>query len=722
MKLEKKNLPMMFLVIGLIAVIISISTFVRMGPLDSPSVLDFDPHWYYRHALEIMDNGFLPPEWDILSFYPPGRPFDTTLGTEYLMILFFQTAQIFDSSIDFLTVAKWSPIILVAMGVVAAFLMGRLISNNWGGMFTAIFAVLSPTFIGVSMAAYTDNDASVVFYTFFTTLSILLAIKKRTIPYISLAIASNVLFAFTWTGGWLPAMMFLLFLPSLFIFRIIEQFIHTLKASINFKEIFLELKKIIIPLGIVLVASNIIAALFGLSTIIDSFEIALGFLSGEIMLVNISVAELQPINVFSLQGLTTIISRVGLLPTLFTIIGLPAFVIFKLWRKKKANFMEIFLFLWAAASFYAILSGTRFSLEFVTAAAATAGYIIGNMVYYFKGKPPILGSVFFGIVLLLTIMFVSDAIQIGIGQGGLRISDNWYNALDWLKENGNSSTLVVTWWDPGHIIADLSGLKVMADGAHCAPGECIPYNHNIRIQDMGRIFSMSNEIEALKILNKYTSLTPEQCNQAREKFGDRMPENACDPIDKVYVLATNDLIGKYFWLSYFGSCLGKHGTQAGESCYYLPSNQFKNIAEGRNYMQCGVHQQLSQQSGTPSYVCQTGIQTTISLIQSDTDVAAVLNSPKQGVRNAIIKQMVLYQDGVPVYFDYSDRAGALDGLVYVDPSFQVLFYLDPQIKDSIFTNMFFFNGEGNSELGLPTLNKFQLVYNNPEVRIFEVSL
>ena len=56
----------------------------------------------------------------------------------------------------------------------------------------------------------------------------------------------------------------------------------------------------------------------------------------------------------------------------------------------------------------------------------------------------------------------------------------------------------------------------------------------------------------------------------------------------------------------------------------------------------------------------------------------------------------------------------LDGMIWIDPSFRVIIYMDPKVRDSIFTRMFFFNGEG--------LQKFDMTYQNPEVKIFKAKL
>jgi asparagine N-glycosylation enzyme membrane subunit Stt3 len=42
-------------------------------------VADYDPWWYYRHSVTVLKYWFDMPKWDILSFYPPGRPYEVHL-------------------------------------------------------------------------------------------------------------------------------------------------------------------------------------------------------------------------------------------------------------------------------------------------------------------------------------------------------------------------------------------------------------------------------------------------------------------------------------------------------------------------------------------------------------------------------------------------------------------------------------------------------------------
>ncbi len=710
--------------IGILAIIIYIGISVRISTLSAPTVLDYDPWWYYRHALEIMNNNFQPPKWDILSYYPPGRPYEPFLGWIYTMIFFYKAAQVFFASIPFVFIAKLSPVIMVALGAIPAFFLGRSLTNNIGGLATALFAILPPTYIGVSMAGYSDNDPVVVVYTFLSILSILVALKKKSLPFYILAILTNLLFAYNWNGGWFVSLLFVFFIPGLIMFRLFENFLHQRKLQIELTSIVTEFKSLIVPLLIVIIIANIIGTFTNLGNAFFSFLVSLGFINPEQgLLVNISVAELQRINILTRDGFLTVASRIGMAPTLFTVIGLPLLVIYKLYKKIKIEYHEIFLFLWTFATFYMILNGTRFSLQFSSAAAASAGYVIGSfqkyqklslvvltlvlMLFYSVNQsylaPMILVAVIasfaifkrssdsavhlstlFGITLIMIFLFITEAIAVGNASGGLQVGGNWLDALDWLKKNADRDALITTWWDPGHIISGSTGLKVHADGAHCGPGECVPYNHNIRIQDMGHVFSINNETEAIAVLQKYMQLTPEQCTAVKKQFAGRIPEDACKPVSEMYVIASSDLIGKYYWLS----CFGLQGF-----------NCNKNGKTGMQFAQ--IPYSSTGPQGNPIYG------NAFTLAQKGDDILGIYNN------RFIVTDMVYFLNGNMVRKHYENVTNPIDGMLWVDPGFGAVIFMEPQIRDSIFTKMFFFNGEG--------LQHFKLVYNNPEVKIFKVT-
>jgi hypothetical protein len=427
--------------------------------------------------------------------------------------------------------------------------------------------------------------------------------------------------------------------------------------------------------------SNLLGHLLGFNDQLGSLAGGLAFtgLAGQPLLVNISVAELQPLNPFTRDGFAAVVGRVGLAPVILTFVALPALVGWKVWRRVRIDYAEVFLFLWALVMFVLISRGVRFALLFSCAAATAAGYVIGNLTHYLK--PNVVSATTFGLIALLILMFISDAVQLGYAGAGMLISQNWYEALDWLRANADPDALIATWWDPGHIIAGYTGLKVHADGAHCPPGECIPYNHNVRIQDMGRIFSTSSEQEAVAILDKYRQLTPEQIRAVKMTYGDRVPDEAFTPVSEVYLIASSDLIGKYYWMSYFG-------TGTGQNFIQLPFTG--GDVQGRLTYGGGV----------------------ITLTLRDGRLVPRINLPQQGIVNRVIGEIVYWDQGVERHLEIANVTDVIDGLVWVDPGFGAVIFMPPQIRDSLFTRLFFFNGRG--------LEHFELKFTNPEVRIYKV--
>jgi asparagine N-glycosylation enzyme membrane subunit Stt3 len=400
-------------------------------------------------------------------------------------------------------------------------------------------------------------------------------------------------------------------------------------------------------------------------------------------------------------GINHILSRVGTLPFYLTILGLPVIIFLRFYKKSKPSEIEIFLLLLFVFTVVLVTTGTRFVLLLTIAFVIFAGYIVGKIVEYLP-KEDILKIIVYGTLLVLSFSLVSKAY---IFVAPERVSDNWFDAMDWLKEDADEDSLVVTWWDPGHFIVYTTGLKVHADGAQCPDYECVIYDHNVRIQDMGRIFTTSDEDEAISILEKYIQLTPEQCQEVKDSFG-KVPEEVCKPISEMYLIASNDLIGKYYWMSFFGDCLKQFGLESTDVCYETQFKWFEENAQGRNFIQLSLYGQDTQ--GNLIYGFDV---ITITLTAKDDQLVPIINVPQQGIRNMVIKELVFYQDGEKQRVEYN-VTNIVDGMLWVHPDMKSVIFMDSTIRDSLFTKMFFFEGEG--------LEQFELKYFNSEVRIYKV--
>jgi len=689
--------------------IIYLGIYVRLSTVNAKMILDYDPWWHFRHTEELLNNNLMPLKWDILSFYPPGRPANEQQGYYYILAIGYKLLNAVRST-TFMRYMIWAPAIFAGLAAIPAYMTGRLITNKWGGLVTALFVVLAPTFIGVSMAGYVDDDVSVVFWTFVTAFSFLYLMKKKaassgwiggkkTIVAYLLAIISFFMFAASWNQGWYLAYFFVAFAPVYWIFLSLIEIRKKAGSAISkiFKDKFVYvLKNLLLPLAIVAICASAIgltlkfAVGLPFNDPITSFYYGVLFFQKSLLIVNISVAELQVINVFTQEGFLAVASRVGLLPFMLAIVGLPLIAFLKFWKKHEITLAEMFAFVWLIITFVMITQGVRFSLEFSCAVAAAAGFAVGNITKYLKegsefanasilkaNKAAVVGTIY-ALLLLAIVLYVSDSNQLGLQGAGMEVDQNWVDALNWIKGNAGKDALITTWWDPGHIIAGYTGHKVLADGAHCPQISCIPYDHNIRIQDTGRMFSVSDENESLSIIKKYVSLTPEQCKTVRDTFGNIVPQDACNPVTEVYVIASSDLIGKYHWMSYFGTGTATDFFQLSLTGY-------------------------DQQQGILNYA--NGV---VSLVSKGSQLVPVYNN------KYIIKEMVFYPAGKETYQSFANATDTIDGLLWVDPSFRLSIFMQPQVRDSVFTKMFFWNGKG--------LNNFDLVFSNAEVKVFKVKL
>ncbi len=669
----------------LLAMILFLALNVRMQTYSDTSVLTQADTWFFlRKANETIENNYRVPSWDIYSHFPPGRPSNRWFGYEYGMAIIYLPANFF-GNLTIMQVANIMPVLMILLSVVIAYFLGKFFSNKWGGIATALFVAFSPAVLTLSMAGYSDSDVVVVFFTLLCTLTLFYAFKKRNILSYCLAIIANILFVISWIAGWYVILLFSALLVLLIVVNIILK---------NFKEAIGLLKVLVI----IFVPVFLISFLIGFNIFTSVLE-RFGWFRGE-MLVNISVAELQRFNLLSRLGIEHISSRVGTLPFLLTILGLPIIIALRFYKKSKPSEIEIFLFILIIFTTILVTTGTRFVLLLTMASIIFAGYVVGKVVEYLP-KEDILKIVAYGTILILSFSMVSNAYAFILSG---RPSDNWFDAMDWLKKNADKDSLVVTWWDPGHFIVYTTGLKVHADGAQCPNYECVIYDHNVRIQDMGRIFTTDDEEEAMSILEKYIQLTPEQCQEIKQRFGDIVPDDVCKPVSEMYLIASNDLIGKYYWMSFFGDCLKKFGLQSADVCYKTPLKWFEENAQGRNFIQLSLSRQDAQGNLIYGEI--------VTLTVKDDQLIPILNIPQQGIRNAVIKEIIYYQNGQESKFEYTNVTNTIDGLLWVHPDMRSVIFMDSTIRDSLFTRMFFFEGKD--------LKHFELKYFDPEVRIYKV--
>ncbi|MEM5811516.1 MAG: STT3 domain-containing protein [Candidatus Aenigmatarchaeota archaeon] len=750
--------------------IIFIAVWVRLETLNSRMVLDYDPWWFFRHAKNILENNFRLPKWDYLSYYPPGRPINIYAGWSYTIALLSKYF-----NLDLVYAAKISPLIMIALTGIVSYLLAYKITKDWiASLFAPIFILLSPAFLGVSVAGYNDTDAPVVFYFFLSLLCTIIAIEKRRIHFYVLAVLANLLFVFNWGGGWITLILFFLSIPSFVIFKLFEEYIK--KGKINLEEISkTHLSNIVLPFFIIFISTNVIGYLLNFGNMFTSFFGGLAFtalfsylifiiiavftflvtffsiysfsgykisfigatissifiiflllfsnVATKPLIVNISVAELQPLNI---SEILNIANRVGGISFFLTLALIP-FAIVKLLKKKELNYIEIFLILWIFFMELLITRGVRFLLLFAIASSVASAYVISEILNYSR-RNLFIFIITLSIFSFFAFQIISYSIAFRYASREMEISNNWYEMLDWLKNNADKDALIATWWDPGHIIAGYTGLKVHADGAHC--GECYPYNHDIRIQDMGKIFSTSNENESFEIIKKYVNLTNEQCEIAKKKFP-QMPDDACKPVSEVYLIASSDLIGKYYWMSCFATfdwkiwneSNGKRWKCDGRNFFTLPLTNIitkdgESISRDRLIRIGFDGNSLSALVILDNLIRYVEIKelkytdfVSLTLKNNVTQVFILQQDERGRIKKHLVENVVV---GTASYWFSESEERIARWTAFLDTSFSYVILADEKIRDSIFTKLFFFDGQG--------LEKFKLVLRNPEIRLYKVLL
>jgi asparagine N-glycosylation enzyme membrane subunit Stt3 len=656
-------------------------------------LLSFDPIFQYRFTRYVVDWGHLPV-WDELSYYV-GRadtPNDSFLW--YITAIF----QLFLKSFGFslLTTASYASAIYGAMIVIPAFLLGNKLSNKYGGLTSAVLMGTAPQILIRTFGSSYDTDQIVLFFILLTTYLGLRFLKNRNITNFSLALMGFTAFLLAWGMYAFPFFLLIGFV-------LVELFVTIIYAFVkkeNKKDDFKFFKKIENPLKnifalfclfIFILLAGFILQKNALSSFIDITGFAR---SAEAWIVNISIAELQPFNIFNLEGWITAMGR---FVTGNNIIDIPLFIIFMLslifgiiisFRRDLGNFSFILtLFLLGT---YTTFRGVRFT-EFSSAifiVLISVGF--GYLVEILSKKNQLLKAFSIGLIICIAFIAMNLGQQISTNLGP-DINSNWDSAWEFLRTKTPELSLVGTWWDPGHMITGLAEKRVIADGAHC-PNTCM-YTINDRIVDLGLIMATTDENESLNLIRKYQGDSP-----------------------KVYWIVSDDLIGKYQWLQYFGT-----------GC------------DARTDSKCPLYMQLGEDSQSRLYDNNGNIALLTYPLGSQAKIM-VYNSPSvpipiyvQGINAALFDETIYYNGTQPVSVKFTQNETnalltALKSLesqlnvrftnqsipmtVWIPNHFSYIVAIPPNLRDTVFTKMFMLEGQG--------LEHFKQVFRNDQVKIYEV--
>ena len=606
-KAEKSsNYTRYLLIIGILALAFSLSFMLRVLPMDYGFELtEYDPFFNYRATEFMVENG-LPAylEWhDDLSWHPYGRDISadsqvmlhTTTATLYQ--IFGMGSTLYDFTIMF-------PIVVSSLTTVIIFALVRTIGGTTAGLLASLFFAISPIIIMRGSLGWFKSEPLGLFYGLLAVYLLISAIKvdKGKVSAVKI-VGAGILLAFglaSWGGVQffiLPIGLFFIALPFLrkdnkfiiwtsIIFTAAFFLVTALfeKTGIGFVSSlngffligctgFLVVASVIkklgkkqlrnllallgssIVIGVVILSSNLIALpSFRYLNAANPFLITTDILTD-------SVAE---------HATTTTDISFYMMSVLMIFAGIGAWLLF---QKKVNNSLNIKYEMAAFALIIGFL-GIYFSSAFVRLevfgsiaimilASLGVSILVSKILrteLVGRGTTIKISFLLVIVALLLVPMVYPEKLNWSNHNVGIPIvmlnsgshynisTNDWPDAMRWLKENTHEDAVVAAWWDYGYWISTLSERKTLADNATILDWQIrkIAATYMSTPDNAWRILTSDTETDVSSYyvtiptdVKQPTKQTDEEYTRDDDKFGqfqgwtERRDAGQCDPSEKL---------------------------------------------------------------------------------------------------------------------------------------------------------------------------------------------
>jgi len=160
---------------------------LRLLPLlnSQPVVRAFDPWFQLKVTEYVVDNGYgaFFTWFDETTWVPFGRDMTTTsyIGVPFTSAFFYWILNGVGISADILYVSLVMPAFMGALTVIAAFYLGRELSNNTVGLLSALFLAFIPAFTQRTVVGFYDNECVGVFAIVLSTYFFIRSLKRGSV-------------------------------------------------------------------------------------------------------------------------------------------------------------------------------------------------------------------------------------------------------------------------------------------------------------------------------------------------------------------------------------------------------------------------------------------------------------------------------------------------------------------------------------------------------------
>jgi len=524
-KAEKSSARLRYLlIIGILVLVFSLSFIIRLHPLDYGFEFnEFDPFFNYRATDFIVENG-LPAylEWhDDLSWHPYGRDVSSTS-----QVMLHTTAatlyQIFGMGSSLYDFAIWFPVVIGSLSTVVVFALVRTIGGTTAGLFASLFFAISPILIMRGSIGWFKSEPLGLFYGLLAVYLLLSGLKSDK-GKISIAkiVGAGIVLAFgiaSWGGIQffiLPIGILFLALPFL---RKDSKFV--ILASIIFTSVFLLVTMSFEKTGVAFVSGLNGFFLIGCTAFLvvcivirrmfskSQLRISLALLGGSIIS-GIAILSSGAINLPAFRYLNAanpLLITTDMLNDsvsehattsldisfyFFSILMIFAGIGAWLLLQKKVNHSFKIKGEMAAFALIIGLVGVYFSSAFVRLEVfgsisiiilASIGIsILISKILRVQQKPTSgVTKISFLVIIVILLMVPmvypeklnwsnnNEGIPISILHSGSKFdisTNDWPDAMQWVRENTPKDAVIAAWWDYGYWISTLGERKTLADNS-----------------------------------------------------------------------------------------------------------------------------------------------------------------------------------------------------------------------------------------------------------------
>ncbi len=476
-----------------------------------PYMYEPDCYYNYRLTANILDHGHPADkiingeEWDLHSYYPPGRPVNYPPLILWISIIFYKFMNLF-TTIDLMWACFWLPAIMGPLAGIAMFFFVRRYAGNLPGLLSGVLLVLAPFYFFRTVPGLYDTDMFNVLFPLIIVFFFCEAIETRgnyLIPII-LSSLSLAIFSLAW-NGW----------PYIFYIIILSAIFYMIFLRIKEREVLDFAKKltifIIISLAFILLLGRLDYALI-FSTFFD-YIFKPSSVSGWPG-VHESISELRTP---SFDEFLLIINPLNMSLGLFGTIIIGGIMVRDKIRKihlPKLTWCPFILILtWLIIGNIAYSLSARFALLAIPPTIIFIGLLFGVMDSYLRHSPSRRLNLRFRKIFMVVLLILLSAISF-IQGSGTRFepisNDDFVLASSWIKNETTLSTVIVTEWSYGFPLEAFSQRPALIDGG----SQVTPRNYWV-----DHAFAINNESLSIGIFSMLSTSGDKPIELLQNKTG-----------------------------------------------------------------------------------------------------------------------------------------------------------------------------------------------------------